>query len=69
MSVRTSMYSYMYITTSVYMHMLFSPQGLNVADLEDLLEDIEIYRKIEKDTNQEFWMVRSAYTKSPFLFK
>ena len=39
-----------------YMHM---PQGLNVADLEDLLEDIEIYRRIEKDTNWEFWKVRS----------
>ena len=52
----------------MYMHMLFSPQGLNVADLEDLLEDIEIYRKIEKDTNQEFWMVRSAYMKNPYTF-
>jgi hypothetical protein len=30
-------------------------RGLNVADLEDLLEDIEIYRRIEKDTNWEFW--------------
>jgi hypothetical protein len=30
-------------------------KGLNVADLEDLLEDIEVYRTIEKETNLEFW--------------
>ena len=34
-----------------------SVQGLNVTDLEDLLEDIEVYRTIEKDTNLEFWKV------------
>ena len=36
-------------------------QGLNVGDLEDLLEDIEVYRTIEKDTNLEFWKVCSMY--------
>ena len=32
-------------------------QGLNVVDLEDLVEDIHVYCTIEKDTNLEFWKV------------
>ena len=32
-------------------------QGLNVVDLEDLIEDIHVYCTIEKDTNLEFWKV------------
>ena len=33
-------------------------QGLNLIDLEDLLEDIKVYCEIEKDTNTDYWIVR-----------
>jgi len=33
-------------------------RGLNVVDLEDLLEDIKVYRDMEMDTNADFWSVR-----------
>lgn len=33
-------------------------RGLNVVDLEDLLEDIKVYRDMEISTNTEFWSVR-----------
>lgn len=33
-------------------------RGLNVVDLEDLLEDIKVYREMEADTNTVFWSVR-----------
>ena len=33
-------------------------RGLNIVDLEDLLEDIKVYREIEMDVNGEFWSVR-----------
>ena len=39
------------------MYVYVNSQGLNVSDLEDLLEDIDVYRTIEKDTNLEFWKV------------
>ena len=32
--------------------------GLNIVDLEDLLEDIKVYREIEMNVNNEFWSVR-----------
>jgi len=33
-------------------------RGLNIVDLEDLVEDIKVYREIEMDINGEFWSVR-----------
>ena len=35
-------------------------QGLNLIDLEDLLEDIKVYCEIERDTNTDFWIVSHA---------
>lgn len=32
--------------------------GLNIVDLEDLLEDIKVYREMEMNSNSEFWLVR-----------
>ena len=32
--------------------------GLNIVDLEDLLEDIKVYREMEMYANGEFWSVR-----------
>ena len=32
-----------------------------MTDLEDLLVDIKVYRKIEKETNLEFWKVCNVY--------
>lgn len=32
-------------------------RGLNIVDLEDLLDDIKVYREMEADTNNEFWSV------------
>lgn len=34
-----------------------SLQGLNVVDLEDLLEDIKVYCELEKDTHLDYWKV------------
>ncbi len=36
-------------------------RGLNVIDLEDLLEDIKVYSEME-NTNSEFWSVRITST-------
>lgn len=33
-------------------------RGLNVVDLEDLLEDIKVYREMEANTSSDFWSVR-----------
>lgn len=33
-------------------------RGLNVVDLEDLMEDIKVYSEMEANTNSEFWSVR-----------
>ena len=32
-------------------------RGLNVVDLEDLLEDIKVYREMEATTSADFWSV------------
>lgn len=32
--------------------------GLNIVDLEDLLEDIKVYREMEMNRNSDFWLVR-----------
>ena len=32
-------------------------QGLNVVDLEDLLEDIRVYHELEKDIHFDYWNV------------
>ncbi len=31
---------------------------MNIVDLEDLMEDINVYCELEKDTNLDFWKVR-----------
>ena len=36
-------------------------QGLNLIDLEDLLEDIKVYCEIERDTNTDFWIVSHSF--------
>ena len=36
-------------------------QGLNLIDLEDLLEDIKVYCEIERDTNTDFWIVSHTF--------
>ena len=36
---------------------LHTTQGLNLIDLEDLLEDIKVYCEIEQDTNTDYWIV------------
>ncbi len=35
-----------------------APQGLNIVDLEDLMEDINVYCELERDTNLDYWKVR-----------
>ena len=32
-------------------------QGLNIIDLEDLLEDIRVYLELEKDVHFDYWKV------------
>ena len=36
---------------------LSSSQGLNLIDLEDLLEDIKVYCEIEQGTHTDYWVV------------
>lgn len=48
-------------TYTLYSVTFWISQGLNVGDLEDLLEDIEVYRTIEKETNLEFWKVHHIH--------
>ena len=38
-------------------------QGLNVIDLEDLIEDIKVYSEIEDETHIEFWKVLTQTNK------
>ena len=39
-------------------------RGLNVVDLEDLMEDIKVYSEMEVNANSEFWSVRVTSTES-----
>ena len=39
-------------------------RGLNIVDLEDLLEDIKTYRDMKMDTHTDFWSVRIIRVKS-----
>jgi hypothetical protein len=42
---------------SVTMHEPFAVfSGLPLADLEDLMEDIKVYAKLERETNPEYWL-------------
>ena len=41
-------------------------QGLNLIDLEDLLEDIKVYCEIEQDSNTDYWIVRSYILSTQF---
>ena len=36
-------------------------QGLNIDDLEDLIEDIKVYKQLEQGRNAEFWKVKIIY--------
>ena len=35
-------------------------QGLNVVDLEDLLEDIKVYHELESESHRDYWKVGVA---------
>ena len=36
-------------------------QGLNIDDVEDLIEDIKVYKQLEQGRNAEFWKVKIIY--------
>lgn len=38
--------------------LIFLKQGLSIDDLEDLIEDIKVYKQLEQGRNAEFWKVR-----------
>lgn len=33
-------------------------QGLNVVDLEDLMEDIKVYLELESESHRDYWKVK-----------